>query len=93
MWGRRLVRDERQLKMVDDPVDHREIRNEGDDAHLAAAFGAGHRVHFINLADHLGPAPPGNLANFLLNDQELRLPFLCLSHFAPMGIGVEAGLC
>jgi len=25
----------------------------------------------------------------LFDDRELRLPFLCLSHFAPMGIGVK----
>ena len=46
----------------------------------------------LNLADHGGPAAAGYPRALLFDDQELRLPFLCLSHLAPMGIGVEAGV-
>jgi hypothetical protein len=35
--GRRLLRRERQLQVVNDPVDDGVLREESDDAHLAAA--------------------------------------------------------
>ena len=42
--------------MVDDTIHHGEIGEESDDAHLATAFGADHRVYLKDLADHLSPA-------------------------------------
>lgn len=52
----RFVRNEAELQMVDDTIHHGEIGEESDDAHLATAFGADHRVYLKDLADHLSPA-------------------------------------
>ena len=46
--------------MVEDAVDYGIIGDEGDDAHLALALGTDKRVNFIDLTDHLCPAPPGD---------------------------------
>jgi len=79
--------------VADDPIDHGIVGEEGNDAHLALAFGASKRVYFINFADHLGPAAAGNPWVFLLDDDQLVSHFIGLAHFAPMGIGIEAELC
>lgn len=89
----RLRRHERQLEVVDDTIDNREICKEGNDAHPAAALGTDKWVDFINLADHLGPAPAGNPWAFLLDNQETMLAVLRLAQFAPMSVGVQAELC
>ena len=52
----RLVGDEGELEVVDNPVDHSIVGEEGDDLHLSAASEADHRVHLIHFPDHLGPA-------------------------------------
>ena len=41
--------------MVDNPVHGGIIGDEGDDLHHSPAFGAGHRVHLIDLPDHGRP--------------------------------------
>ena len=87
------LRHERQLEVIDDPVHYGIVREEGHDAHSTAALMADYRVDFINLADHLSPAAAGDLRAVLLEDQELLLTLLRLTHFAPVGIGIEAILC
>jgi hypothetical protein len=62
--------------MVDDAIDHGEIREEGNGLHLSATLGTKEWINLIHFSDHLGPAPPGDLRAFLLDDQELMLPFL-----------------
>jgi len=76
--------------MVDDSVHHGEIGEEGNDFHPALAFGTDEWVDFINLADHLGPAPAGNPRTSLLNDPELVAFWLFPPSLPPMSIGVEA---
>lgn len=56
MRRRSSLRYKFQLEVVDDTVDHGVFGDEGDDLHRAAALMADHRVHFIDLADHLGLA-------------------------------------
>ena len=56
--------------MIDDPVHHGEVCEEGNDAHLALALGTEERVDFIDLADHISPAPPGYLGAFLCDDHK-----------------------
>jgi len=46
-WGR-LVCNKRRFRMVDDTIDHREICEEGNDAHPTAALGTEHGVDFID---------------------------------------------
>jgi len=53
---RRLRCHEGQFEVIDDPVHYGLVGKEGDDLHRAPALGTEHRVNFINLADHLGPA-------------------------------------
>ena len=68
--------------IVDDGV----ISDEGDDSHLALALGTNQGIDLIDLAGHLGPAPPWDLPSLLLDDQELSL--LCLVHLSSVCIGV-----
>jgi len=78
----RLRRHERQLQMLHDPVHNGNLRDEGDDLHLAAlmepltllheyckaaALGAEHRVNLIDFSDHLGPALGGDALQVLLD--------------------------
>jgi hypothetical protein len=86
--GRSLC-DKSQLEVADDAVHHGIIGEEGDDAHLAAALRANHRIYFIHLPYHLCPAPSGNPRAFLLDDEEI-LVGLALLHFAPVGISIQA---
>jgi len=59
MEGQWLLGNERQLQMVDDPIDSLIISDEGDDLHRASALGKDHRVDLIDLANHLRPALGG----------------------------------
>lgn len=45
-----------KLEVVSDAIDHRIVGYEGDDAHFCLAFGTGHGINFVDLADHLCPA-------------------------------------
>ena len=45
-------------RVVEHPVDHRTLGNEGDDAHLRAALRAPEGIDFEDLPEQLGPAPP-----------------------------------
>ena len=45
----RLLRDERQLPMKTDPVDNRELGQEGHALHPPAAAETDHRVHLVDL--------------------------------------------
>jgi len=44
-----------QLEMSSDPVDDLRFFDKRDDSHLATACGTTKRIHFIDLANHLGP--------------------------------------
>ena len=90
MGWRGPFRDERQLQVVDDFVHHGIVGEEGDDAHLAAAFGAGQRIDLIDLADHLGPAFGGETPEFVFGNPERKSGEVCLLDLAPRGVGVQA---
>jgi hypothetical protein len=62
--------------MINDPVQHSLVGKESDDAHLAAAFGAEHWFHLINLTENLSPAAAGNARALFLDDQEPMLSLL-----------------
>jgi len=68
----RLRSDKRQLEVVDDTIDHREVAKEGDDLHRAPALGAEHRVDLIDLANHLGPALGRDALELVLNNPERK---------------------
>jgi len=53
---RRSLRDKSQLEVVDNPVHHGIVGEEGDDLHRGAALDTGQGVNFVHFADHLGPA-------------------------------------
>jgi hypothetical protein len=46
--GRRLLRDERQLQVTDDPVDDRRLGQEGHNSHLPAAARTDQGVHLVD---------------------------------------------
>jgi len=71
MGGRRLLGNEAQLQMVDDPVHGGIIGDKGDDLHHSPALRAKHRVHFVNLANHLRPTFRRDAPHFLLG--QLRI--------------------
>jgi hypothetical protein len=48
MGGRRLLRNERQFQMVNDPIDSLIVRNESDGLHHPSAFRAEHPVNLVN---------------------------------------------
>ena len=87
---RRLLGDKCQHQVVDDPVHHGIVCDEGDDAHPALAFRADQRVNLINLTNHLGPAPARDSRTLLLNEEQGMLIGLCLSHLTSVGVGVDA---
>jgi len=87
---RRSLCDKGQLEMLDDPVHHGIVCGEGNDAHLAAALGTEQRIDFKDFPYHFGPAAARDPRAFFLNDQELQRNFLRLTHFASMGIRIEA---
>gem|GEM_PF-1640392 len=49
-----------ELQVLDDPIDDSVLREEGDDAHRAAASRTDHRVDLVDLADHGRPALGGD---------------------------------
>ncbi len=59
--------DKCQLEMIDDPVDHGIVCQEGNDLHLSAALRADQRIHLVDFADHLGPACGGDGPELFLN--------------------------
>jgi len=56
--------------VIDDPVHHGIVCKEGDDLHHATALGTDERIDFINLADHLSPAPGSDGSELVLNNPE-----------------------
>jgi len=70
--------DKGQLEVIDDPVHHGIVGEEGDDFHHATALRAEERVNFVHLSDHLSPAAAGDSWAFFLDDEKLmsRLPLL-----------------
>ena len=60
-----------ELEMADDPIDNFMVFDKGDHFHLSAALRADQWVHFIDPADHLGPAAAGDPRAFLLDKQEI----------------------
>ena len=49
-----------------------------------------HRVHFINLADHLSPAPGRDALELVLSNPGRKSRQARLFDLSPMGVGVEA---
>jgi len=84
------LRHKCQLEVIDDTVDHGIVGEEGDDAHLAAALRAEHRVNLIDLPDHLGPAFGGEGTELLLHHSERNRHQARLLDLPPMGVPVEA---
>jgi hypothetical protein len=67
--GGRLVGDKGQLEVINDPVNHGIIGEEGDDLHRAAALGADQGVDFIDLRDdekfkNCAQSVPKNIENY-----------------------------
>jgi len=87
---RRSLGDKCQLKVLDDPVHHGIVCDEGDDLHVSSALSTNQRVDFKNFADHLCPAPAGDSRVLLLHDDKGMLIGLCLAHLTPVGVPVEA---
>ena len=76
--------------MLDDPVHHGIVGEEGDDAHLAPAQRAEQWVHLMDFSDHLSPAPAWDPRAFLLNDDEWMGVRLSPAHLTPVSIGIQA---
>ena len=74
---------------MDDPIHNSIVGEESDDLHVTAV-GAEHRVNFVDLADHLGPALGRDGPELLLDNGEGGRPQACLFDLASMGIGIEA---
>jgi len=62
--------------VVDDPVHHGIVCEEGDDAYLSLAFGTGQWINLIDFSYHLSPAPAGDSRALLLDDQGPMPSFL-----------------
>jgi len=90
MGGRRLLGNERQLQMVDDPVHGPIIGDEGDHLHQPPALGTEQRIDLIDLANHLRPALGRDALLFLLSHPQNQRRDARLPHFPPVGVGVEA---
>jgi len=58
--------------MLDDPIHHHNISQEGNDPHLSLAFWADEGIDFIDLFDHLRPALAGNPGKILFYDLDNR---------------------
>jgi len=76
--------------VIDDPVDHGIIRNKSDDIHLSSALITNQRIDLVDFSYHLRPAPARDSRTLLLNEDEGMLIGLCLSHFPPVGVRIEA---
>lgn len=88
----RSLRDKGQLQVVDNPVHNGIVGDEGNSAHLCLALRTGQGIDLVDFPDHLSPAPAWDSRSLLLNDDKGMLIGLCLSHLAPVGVGVEAGI-
>ena len=86
---RRSLRGKGQLEMVDDFVHHRVVGKRSDDPHRSPALETEHRFHFINLADHLSPAPGRDGPELVLNNPDRKSLKTCLLDLSPVGIGVQ----
>ncbi|NOR13457.1 MAG: hypothetical protein GQ545_09415 [Candidatus Aminicenantes bacterium] len=82
-----------QLKMTDDPVDCLRFFDKGYDSHLATTCGTTQGIHFIDLADHLGPTFGRHIGWIVFCDKRIQRITACLTDLPPVGIGVEAVLC
>jgi len=85
--------DKDELQVVDDPIHHDRLREEGDDLHLATAAGTGQRVDLVDFADHLRPALRGDGPELFLRHPERETLQTRLLDLPPVGVGVEAVLC
>jgi hypothetical protein len=57
--------------VIDDPVYHGIVCEEGNDAHLALEFGADQRIDLVDFTDQCGLAPTRDLPSLLLDDDQL----------------------
>lgn len=69
VWRRRLLCNKGELEVVDDPVHHGIVGDEGDDAHLAATSGTEQRIDFKDLPNHLSPAFGRHNSNIFFNNK------------------------
>ncbi len=60
MRGGSSLCDKCQLEVLDDPVDHRIVGDESDDAHPDLASRAEEWVHFVDFSYHLCPPAAGD---------------------------------
>ncbi len=73
MRRRRSLGHKGQLEMMDDPVHHGIVCEEGNDAHLASVLGAEQGVHLMDFSYHLCPAPAGIGIEAEVTDSDLTL--------------------
>jgi len=66
--GERAFSMKSELEKGDDPVHCGIIGYESDHSHLAIAFRTCERINFIDLADHLCPAPGWHKKDFIINN-------------------------
>jgi hypothetical protein len=85
--GRRLLRDERQLQVINDPVHDGILRQESNNLHPIPALGAFHRIDLVDLADHLGPAFRRDRPQLFPNHAQCRVA--ALPGFPPVSVGIE----
>jgi len=78
-----------QLEMSNDPVDDLRFFDKRDDSHLATACGTTKRIHFIDLANHLGPALGRHIVWFLFNNRGRGECRGILAYLSSVGIRVE----
>ena len=76
--------------MADDLIDGFRIFDKRDDSHLASTGRTKQRIHFVDLAGHLGPAFGGPKRLLLLDDRRVRRRGHVLSYLPPVGIRVKA---
>jgi len=88
-WGRPFGL-EAELEMADDLIYGFRIFDKRDDSHLASTGRTKQRIHFVDLADHLGPAFGGPKRLLLLDDRRVRRRGHVLSYLPPVGIRVKA---
>jgi len=70
-WGRPFGL-EAELEMADDLIYGFRIFDKRDDSHLASTGRTKQRIHFVDLADHLGPAFGEPKRLLLLDDRRVR---------------------
>jgi len=69
LWRRRPLGLEAELEMVDDLIDNLRPFDKRYTSQLATTGRAQQRVHFIDLADHLGPAFGGHIVWLIFNER------------------------